>query len=214
MPSEWTTVKAKTNVPLKVELKWCNYRKTQNPKYNDQLELRGRVDGEENCRVFVPLTLENDLFEHGYIERTGEEDKFGQPAFEVLDPGPFELLKAEIDGGKHQYQVGALAGTSPKRSAIPPAAARTASKASTPAPAGAVTEAMIVEAWERAGRLALEVIERQKSIKFQSGDSIYKAQFTIYQELKAFGLAFRPQVAESFDEVPEALQEEDSDLPF
>jgi hypothetical protein len=217
MPSEWTTVKAKTNVPIKVELVYVNYRKSKREDWADQLELKGTFDGAENCRMFVPLSLENLLHEGGYIDRTGGDDNFGQPAFEVLDPGPFELLKAEIDGGKTQYQVGALAGTKPQRPAIPPAAARTASKASTAAPpTGAVTEAMLVEAWERAGRLAIGVIERLKMVKHQDGDSLYKHQFTLFQELKAHGLAFQaPQEPESFEEMPGALQDDEDDpLPF
>jgi len=103
-------VKAKANVALKIELKWCDYSPSKNEEWPDQLRLTGRINGEES-RIYVPLGLENDLAEHGFIQRTGDDDRWGMPAFEVLSADPFELLKVERDNGPgYLYQVGALNG--------------------------------------------------------------------------------------------------------
>lgn len=93
-------IKLATNVPVSVDrLVYCDFSKSKNPEWPDQLCLKGTINGKEG-RVYVSINMENDLGQRGYIERlTGQLDKFGGQKFKVNGSPAFVLLKVE-DGVK------------------------------------------------------------------------------------------------------------------
>jgi len=98
------TVTLKTNIPHTMTLQYCNYAKSKTEGWADRLQLKA-TDG---SAVYVPLACGGDLVNIQAIRKTGEKDRYGHPAFEVL--GRPTIVVTKMEEGTKKFTTIHLAG--------------------------------------------------------------------------------------------------------
>jgi len=216
--TEYQTIKPRAGVPITVELRYCDYAKTTKPEegYPDQICLKGTVDGQDG-RLYLPLGVQDQLTAKGYVKITGENDNWGNPAYRVLNPGPFELLKSERDGGKGwTWTVGSLNGDqdSPPKTEHSPANPTATPKADWRTFLVQYRDAEIAciqtteQAWTRAGYKPEDVIAEIGAGSRQKLIELSKRGYIEQVDMK------RAKPEPTYEEPPAALEEEEDELPF
>lgn len=115
MPS--ATVKLQTNIPITGTLDYCDYIKSTNPQYNDQIALKGTWDGSGQGRIYLPLALEGELSKKGIIGPKAENGNY--PV--LMRGAKVRILRVE-DGKSKRTSIDLLDSAGPATVANTPAA--------------------------------------------------------------------------------------------
>ncbi len=92
-----TTIKLQTNIPLTGVIEYCDFIKTRNPDYSDQIAFRGKWDGAGDGRVYLPLPVERDLQSAGIIGQRQDNGNYPLSKGRVR----VKILKVEQGTTKH-----------------------------------------------------------------------------------------------------------------
>lgn len=220
------TIKPKTNIPLVGTLKYADFYQGE---YGLRLKLTGDWDEHGEGVVWLPATLEAELTNGGYIERTGEKDRFGQDGLKANRQLRLTLIKTESEDGKRTFwnvdgNGQAKAGT--------PTAKPAPQKASPPEElTGDLREIMLStrNTYSAAMAMLLQVYEANGR-QPPGDDALQAGTFSIFKNLTDRGVWVpagklpapeKPVTKseagpgkESLDDFPEALEETDDELPF
>lgn len=156
-----TTIKLQTNIPVMGTVEYCDFIPTKNPTYSDQIALRGKWDGAGDGRIYLHLSLEQDLQRLGVI---GQRLSNGNYPLLVQAP-KVKLCKVEQGGTKKTIvellsHAGALAQqvqayTQPQTNLYQPQTTTVA-----PPPAPDITVADLVTTMKDSIALATEIMKQ------------------------------------------------------
>jgi hypothetical protein len=108
-----STLKLQTNIPLTGFVRYANYYKGKpwtddqgvSKMLPDQVQLKGSWDGSSDEALFLPMSLVGQMLDMGLLRQDQQPDKFGNPAYTVLNgTRKVRVLKTE-DGKKKPVHI-------------------------------------------------------------------------------------------------------------
>lgn len=135
-------LKLMTNVPLTGFAKYANYYKGKkgwtDPEDGkvkdlpDNIQLKGSWDGTQDESLFLPIALVGVMLEMGLLRQENHDDKYGCPAYTVLNQArKIRVLKTE-DGKKRPISISWADGAAAPAASPPTARAATPSQPTQP----------------------------------------------------------------------------------
>lgn len=187
-------LKLKTNVPLTGFAKYANYYKGKkgwtDPEDGkvkdlpDNIQLKGSWDGTQDDSLFLPIALLGTMLDMGLVRQEQGNDKFGCPAYTVLNQTrKIRVLKTE-DGKKRPIYISWADAPPPEnqptqqsnppaaRASTPPpsqTAQQPPAKATGPAKTTDEPDAVKIEKLKRAHRRRLQAIAETTANAWRAG---------------------------------------------